>query len=189
MLPPATDTVQGATDAELLAAHLAGDPTAFGRMAQRHFRRLHAVAVRTLDRPDDAPDAVQEALIAALRRAHTYRGEASVSTWLARIVVNTCIDRLRRDKARPCVPFPDLDRAERRPDPSSEVTTRLTVDSALRLLPDEQRLAVVLVDVEGWPVAEVARLLEVPVGTVKSRCSRGRARLAGLLGHLREGER
>lgn len=169
-------------DAQLLAAHRAGDPHAFGVLAERHFDRLWGVALRTLGHPDDAADAVQEALVAALRRADSYRGEASVSTWLCRIVVNGCIDRLRR--ARPTVPLPD--HAQPRPDPAGAVTTRLAVDAALLTLPPEQRVAIVLVDVQGWPVAEVAQLLEVPVGTVKSRCARGRSRLAALLGHLRE---
>lgn len=170
------------TDAELLAAHRAGDREAFGVLAERNFGRLWGLAMRTLGHPDDAADVVQEALVAAMCRAHTYRGEAAVSTWLARIVVNRCIDRLR--SARPTVPLADRDLPQ--PDPAGGVTTRLAVDAALLALPVEQRVAVVLVDVQGWAVAEVAQLLEVPVGTVKSRCARGRTRLAALLGHLRE---
>lgn len=169
-------------DAQLLAAHRAGDPQAFGILAERNFDRLWGVAMRTLGHPDDAADAVQEALVSALRRADTYRGEASVSTWLCRIVVNGCIDRLRRE--RPTVPLADQHLP--RPDPAGALTTRLAVDDALLTLPVEQRVAIVLVDVQGWPVAEVAQLLQIPVGTVKSRCARGRARLATLLGYLRE---
>ena len=185
----APDDVSSRTDAELLAAHRAGDPLAFGLLAERSYARLWGVAMRTLAHPDDAADAVQEGLIAALRRADSYRGEATVSTWLCRIVVNACIDRLRREAVRPTAPWPEGDLPARSADPATQLATRLAVDEAMAALPAEQRLAVMLVDVQGWPVAEVAELLSVPVGTVKSRCARGRVRLAALLGHLREEER
>ena len=176
-------------DTELLAAHRAGDPEAFGTLAGRHERALWVIALHTLGDPDDAADAVQEALVAAYRRAATFRGESSVRTWLGRIVVNACIDRVRHERVRATVPWPERDVAARRSDPAAEVATRLVVREALALIPVEQRVAVVLVDVEGYPVTEVAAILGVPSGTVKSRCARGRARLAVLLGHLREEER
>ncbi len=174
------------TDAELLDAHRAGDRDAFGRLAGRYTERLWGVAVRTLHHPEDAADAVQEALLSAYHRAGSYRGRSSVRTWLHRIVINTCIDRIRHERARPTVPWYGHDIVARRPDPATEVATRMAVGDALAALSIEQRVAVVLVDVQGWPLAEVAAILEVPVGTVKSRCARGRSRLAVLLGHLRE---
>jgi RNA polymerase sigma-70 factor, ECF subfamily len=177
------------TDTELLAAHRAGDPDAFGTLVGRHRRALWAIALHTLGDPHDAADAVQEALVAAYRRASTFRGEASVRTWLGRIVVNACVDRIRHERVRATVPWPDRDLATRRRDPAAEVVTRLAVHEALALIPVEQRVAVVLVDVQGYPITEVAAILGVPVGTVKSRCARGRARLAALLGHLREEDR
>jgi RNA polymerase sigma-70 factor (ECF subfamily) len=181
---PRTDAAP--TDAELLAAHRVGDPGAFGVLAGRHSRELWGLALRTLGDPDDAADAVQEALVSAYRRAATFRGEASVRTWLRRIVVNACIDRIRHERVRRTVPWPERDLAARKPDPAVELATRLAVDEALAMLPIGQRLAVVLVDVQGYPVAEAAAILQVPTGTVKSRCARGRARLAVLLGYLRE---
>jgi RNA polymerase sigma-70 factor (ECF subfamily) len=174
------------TDIELLAAHRAGDVEAFGYLVGRHTDRMWGVAVRTLGHRDDAADAVQEALLAALRGAGSFRGEASVRTWLNRIVVNTCIDWMRRERARPTVPLPPRELPDRRPDPTTQMATRMAVTDALALLRPEQRLAVVLVDMEGWALSEVAEATQVPVGTVKSRCARGRARLAVLLGHLRE---
>ena len=177
------------TDAELLFAHRAGDRHAFAELVARYRSRLWGLALRTLHDPEDAADAVQETLVAAFRRAGSYRGDASVRTWLHRILVNTCIDRIRHERRRTTVPLPDRDLAAGPPDLAAELVTRLTVDAALAALPVEQRLAVVLVDVQGWPVMEAAEMLEVPVGTVKSRCARGRARLAVLLGHLREEER
>jgi RNA polymerase sigma-70 factor, ECF subfamily len=188
VIPVAPDGVWAPTDAELLAAHRAGDPQAFGVLAERNLGRLWGVAMRMLDHPDDAADAVQEALIAALRRAGTYRGDASVRTWLCRIVVNVCIDRLRRERLRPTVTWGDRE-LPAPADLAGELVTRMTVDDALARLTTEQRVAVVLVDVQGWSVAEVAQLVGVPVGTVKSRCARARTRLAELLGHLREEHR
>ncbi|MDT7581110.1 MAG: polymerase sigma-70 factor, subfamily [Pseudonocardiales bacterium] len=176
-------------DAELLAAHRAGDPEAFGQLVGRYTGALWAIALHVLGDSHDAADAVQEALIAAYRRAGTFRGEASVRTWLGRIVVNACIDRIRHERVRRTVPWPDRDLPARRSDPAVDLVTRLAVAEALALLPVAQRIAVVLVDVQGYPVTEVAAMLGVPPGTVKSRCARGRARLAALLGHLREGER
>jgi len=175
------------SDAELLAAHSGGDGRAFAELVARHADRLWSIAVRTLGRPDDAADVVQEALVAAHRRAATFRGDASVRTWLHRIVVNACVDRLRTDRRRPAtVPWPERDLPARGSDPAAELATRIAVDEALLGLPSEQRLAVVLVDLHGCGYAEAGEILGVPVGTVKSRCFRGRARLAVSLGHLRE---
>jgi RNA polymerase sigma-70 factor, ECF subfamily len=174
------------SDTELIAAHRAGDREAFGRLVDRHTHQMWGVAVRTLGDPEDAADAVQDALVAAYRRAGSYRGEASVRTWLHRILVNTCIDRLRRERVRPTVPWPVAEMAARGPDQATELATRMAVADALAMLTPQQRVAVVLVDVQGWSLAEVAEVLGVPLGTVKSRCARGRARLARLLGHLRE---
>ena len=150
----------------------------------RYQRELWAIALRVLGDRDDAADAVQEALVSAYRGAGRFRGDSAVRTWLRRIAVNVCVDRLRHERVRPTVPWP-ADDVPARHDPAREAVTRLAVDAALALLPAEQRVAVVLVDVQGYPVAEVAAILRVPPGTVKSRCARGRARLAVLLGHLR----
>ena len=169
-----------------MVAHRTGDRSAFGELVRRHRDRLWATAVRTMSDPEDAADAVQEALVSAYRRVESFRGDSAVRTWLHRIVVNACIDRIRHERSRATVPWPERDLPARRPDPAVELATRMAVDEALAALPVQQRLAVVLVDVQGCPVAEVAEILQVPVGTVKSRCARGRARLAVLLGHLRE---
>lgn len=173
-------------DAALVAAHREGDVQAFGELVRRHGDRLWAVALGVLRNSDDAREAVQEALLTAFRRLDGYRGDAALSTWLHRILVNVCIDRIRRDTRRPAEPWPEHDVADRRPDPSHTATTRIDVVAALAALPEDQRIVIQLVDVEGHPVADAARLLDIPTGTVKSRCARGRLRLAELLGHLRE---
>ncbi len=181
--------LQDREDRALLAAHVAGDEDAFGRLFARHRDRLWAVALRTTGDPEEAADALQDAMVAAFRRADSYRGDAAVTTWLHRVVVNACLDRLRRRKVRAADPLPDQpeqhqDRAGvasgDREDPAAaaeRAELRRQVRAALERLPVDQRVALVLVDVEGYPVDEVARLLETAPGTVKSRCSRGRARL------------
>ena len=88
------------SDRQLLNAHVAGDPDAFNQLFQRHRDRLWAVALRTLKDPEEAADALQEAMISAFRRADTFRGDAQVTTWLHRIVVNACLDRIRRNRVR-----------------------------------------------------------------------------------------
>lgn len=182
---PAPASLAEATDAELLARHVAGEAEAFGELFRRHRDRMWAVALRTLGDPELAADAVQEAFLAAFRRADRFRGEAAVTTWLHRITVNCAIDRVRR--VRPTSPLPEVDPADRH-DRYGETDTALDVRAALATLPEAQRLALVLVDMHGLSVAETAVVLGVAEGTVKSRCSRGRAALAPLLAHRRERE-
>jgi len=181
-------------DATLLARHVEGDPEAFGVLVHRHRDRLWAVAMRTLGDREEAADALQDALVSAFRRADSFRGDAAVTTWMHRIVVNACLDRVRRRKARPADPLPeDEDRMEELgetldEDPAARIEQRSAVLAALRTLPEPQRAALVLVDMEGYSVEEAARILECAEGTIKSRCARGRAKLLPLLRHLRTGE-
>jgi RNA polymerase sigma-70 factor, ECF subfamily len=169
-------------DITLLRAHAAGDPDAFAELVRRHRDRLWAVAIRTLSDREEAADALQDALLSAFRAADRFRGDSAVTTWLHRIVVNACLDRVRRRQARPTVPLPELDV---NPAPQIDHDTGLVVRQALARLPADQRAALILVDVEGYSVADAARVLDVAEGTIKSRCARGRAKLAGFLGHLR----
>ncbi|MFI5607728.1 RNA polymerase sigma factor SigM [Amycolatopsis sp. NPDC051903] len=180
-------TAAAPTDADLIAAHAAGDPHAFSELVRRHRDRLWAVALRTMRDPEEAADALQEAFISAFRAAGNFRAESQVTTWLHRIVVNACLDRIRRKQARPTVPLPETgfnEPASPR-DSMAEKETSLLVREALNQLPEEQRAPIVLVDVEGYSVAETARMLGIAEGTVKSRCARGRGKLAKVLGHLR----
>ncbi|MFJ1595831.1 RNA polymerase sigma factor SigM [Streptomyces sp. NPDC088261] len=179
-------------DQDLLAAHVAGDPDAFGELVRRHRDRLWAVALRTLGDREEAADAVQDALVSAFRAAHTFRGQSAVTTWLHRITVNACLDRARKVASRKTSPMEDTERLEQllEPHESAEAPAERQdlhreLLAALARLPVDQRAALVLVDMQGYPVAEAARVLGVPTGTVKSRCARGRARLLPLLTHLR----
>ncbi|GAS96596.1 RNA polymerase sigma factor SigM [Mycolicibacterium canariasense] len=170
---------QERTDAQLLAAHVAGDRFAFEELFIRYRRPLYRLARFTTRSPEDAGDALQEAMLSAHCAAATFRHGSSVSSWLHRIVLNACLDRLRRRKARPTSPLGDdvwpVD------DETAQVDTAIVVERALMRLPVEQRAAVVAVDMQGFSVAETASMLGIAEGTVKSRRARARATLAHVL--------
>ncbi|OBJ34658.1 RNA polymerase sigma factor SigM [Mycolicibacter heraklionensis] len=167
------------SDAELLAAHVAGDRYAFGELYGRHHRRLRRLARLTTGCPEDAEDALQEAMLSAHRAAGSFRYNAAVGSWLHRIVINACLDRLRRNKI--CYTELLVTHAIVG-DHTAAVETTLEVRAALSQLPADQRAAVVAVDMQGYSIADAAHAFGVAPGTVKSRCARGRARLAVLLG-------
>jgi RNA polymerase sigma-70 factor (ECF subfamily) len=187
--PPAEHTTRPAlTDADLLSRHLGGDPDAFREIVKRHRERLWVVALRTLGDPDEAADAVQDAFVSAYRKAGSFRGEAAVTTWLRRIVVNACLDRMRRKPVRPVADDELIEAADREvslADQTDEHEISMEIEAALKRLPIDQRAALVLVDMMGYSVEDAAIVLDVPAGTVKSRCSRGRAKLVPMLSHLR----
>ncbi|HXW46699.1 MAG TPA: sigma-70 family RNA polymerase sigma factor, partial [Streptosporangiaceae bacterium] len=130
----------------MLQQHVNGDPEAFGRLFERHRDRLWAVAVRTLGDPEEAADALQDAMISAFRRASSFRGDSAVTTWLHRIVVNAALDRMRRRSSRPTAGTGDeeiLDSlaASQSPlsDPAGTTDTHMDVMAALRHLVPEQQ--------------------------------------------------
>jgi RNA polymerase sigma-70 factor, ECF subfamily len=177
------------SDTELLRRHVAGDSDAFGELFRRHRDRLWAVALRTVCDPEEAADALQDAMISAFRRAADFRGDSAVTTWLHRIVVNACLDRLRRRAVRPVTSAGDEKALEallaHDPDPARAADTRLDIDAALRILPPPQRAALVIVDMLGYSVDDAAAILDTSPGTIKSRCARARARLLPHVAHLR----
>jgi|SRR5690625_2509424 len=189
------ESVHELADRELLTRHAEGDEQAFAVLVRRHRERLWAVAVRIMADREEASDALQEAFLSAFRAAGRFRGEAQVSTWMHRIVVNACHDRLRRRKVRPATPTEgetldvmanDQDmRSGGTHDHASRTETRIVVRDALEALPHDQRIALTLVDMLGYRVEEAADILEVASGTIKSRCARGRSKLLPSLAHLR----
>jgi RNA polymerase sigma-70 factor (ECF subfamily) len=192
-LPAEAPSLDGSpTDADLLKKHVDGDPDAFGQLFKRHKDRLWAVAIRTLGDPEEAADALQDAMISAFRRAGSFRGDSAVTTWLHRIVVNAALDRMRRKSARPTAGgdeqvLDSLAGSGPLSDPASATDTAMDVRAALRRLPPDQQAALVLVDMLGYSVSDAAAVLGVSEGTVKSRCARGRARLLPRLSHLNPG--
>ena len=169
----------------MLAAHVAGDRYAFEELFYRHHRQLYRLAQITSRNPEDAADALQDAMLSAHRSAPAFRHDAAVSSWLYRIVVNACLDRLRRNKTHPTTALEDD--VCHVGDPTPRVDTAIVVERALMRLPVEQRAAVVAVDMQGYSVAETARMLGIAEGTVKSRCSRARAKLAEALEYFNAG--
>jgi RNA polymerase sigma-70 factor (ECF subfamily) len=173
--------VSDPSDEALLAAHLRGDPRAFGELVARYERRIYGLCLRILGNREDAEDAAQEAFLAALRKASSFRRAAAFSTWLYRIAVNAATDQARR-RGRARLAALDPEDAGLAVAPGSElgeaVATAVAVQAALTQVPEEFRVAVVLCDLYRVPYADAAQILEVPVGTVKSRVFRGRLALA-----------
>jgi RNA polymerase sigma-70 factor, ECF subfamily len=177
------------SDESLLAAHLKGDPRAFGELVSRHERRIFGLCLRILGNREDAEDATQEAFLAALRKAASFRRAAAFSTWLYRIAVNAATDQARRrGRARLTALDPEDAGLTAAPggDLGEVVASAVAVQTALTQVPEEFRVAVVLCDLYRVPYADAAQILEVPVGTVKSRVFRGRLALAERLGGAQE---
>jgi RNA polymerase sigma-70 factor, ECF subfamily len=183
--------VSDPSDEALLAAHLRGDPRAFGQLVTRHERRIYGLCLRILGNREDAEDAAQEAFLAALRKASSFRRAAAFSTWLYRIAVNAATDQARR-RGRVRLSTLDPEDAGLAVAPGGEldevVASAVAVQTALAQVPEEFRVAVVLCDLYRVPYADAAQILEVPVGTVKSRVFRGRLALAEWLRDPSDGD-
>ncbi len=158
-------------------------------LLRRHYDRVHAVCRRIAGGSRDADDAAQEAMIGIVRGLPNFDGRSAFGTWVYRIATNAALDELRRRRRRPPLhalsddlPAPDAvdPMAERRLD---AVADRVSIDDALEALPEEFRAAVVLRDVADLDYAEIAEVLDIPIGTVKSRIARGRGQLADALGN------
>lgn len=173
-------------DVALIEQYLAGDTAAFNELMRAHQDRVFAVCLRMLRDRDAALDATQETFITVFRKADRFAGRSAFSTWLYRVAVNTCYDATRKARRNRAEPLPEIsDPPDRRAgDDMAAVELRPDLEAALASLPDEFRSAVVLSDLEGLALQTVADILEVPVGTVKSRVFRGRKLLANLLGNL-----
>jgi len=167
----------------LARAAARGDRRSLEILLDRHADRVHAVCRRVVGHPEDALDATQEALVSIARGITRFDGRSALTTWIYRVATNAALDELRRQRRRP-LPVEEL------PEPvvggsgiDDRVGARLDVDAALAHLPEEFRVAVVLRDLCDLDYAEIAAVLDVPPGTVRSRIARGRAALAELLGN------
>ncbi|MDQ4125692.1 MAG: sigma-70 family RNA polymerase sigma factor [Actinomycetota bacterium] len=169
------------TDEDLLRQAAAGDQSAFSALVRRHEDRVFGIAIRITGDRADALDATQDTFVSVFRQAGSFRAEAAFTTWLYRVAVNACRDLLRRRRR---LPEPTDELPERvRPGIGTEevVGLRLDLARALAQLPDEYRDAVLMHDLGALPYEEIAQITGVALGTVKSRISRGRRRLAELL--------
>ena len=179
------------TDERLVQHFNEGSAEAFEVLVQRHGARVYNLCLRILGDPDEAADASQDTFLAALRKLSTFRGDSAFTTWLHRVTVNACYDSLRRKRRRPLLQIvrdEDDERPETSlpaPDHADQVVFSVDVASALLEVPEEFRVVLVMADVQDLPYDEIARVLEIPVGTVKSRVFRGRAALGRALGASR----
>ena len=177
------------SDEELVRGYLQGDKEAFSTLVKRHETRVYNVCLRILGNREDARDATQEAFLTALRKLSQFRGDAAFTTWLHRVAVNACYDALRKRKRQPMLHLATDDDHQREvepgppvPDPADALAAGIDVARALAQVPEDYRVALVLADVRDLPYEEIARVLNVPLGTVKSRVHRGRIALARALG-------
>jgi RNA polymerase sigma-70 factor (ECF subfamily) len=176
-------------DEDLVRRYLSGDRGAFAALVERHERRVFNLALRMTGREEDARDATQDAFLTALRKLSSFRGEAAFTTWMHRVTVNACYDLLRKRQRNPLLDRgDDLLPLEPPPAPDHADDTSLSIDvqRALRRVPPDFRVVMVLHDVQDLPQDEVAAILGIPVGTVKSRLHRGRVALAKALHAERE---
>jgi RNA polymerase sigma-70 factor (ECF subfamily) len=171
-----------------------GDGQAFSELMATQESRMYAVALRMCANHEDAQDCMQEAMLRVYRAISGFKGQSSFSTWVYRITMNTCLDELRRAKRRRTTsldekldtgwsPSDDLDTPEHHALRSEQ---RRALDRAIHALPDDMRAAIVLRDIQGCAYDEIADILNANVGTIKSRISRGRARLREILSEQAE---
>lgn len=176
MAPP--DPLQARDDTTLARLAAVGDRDALDVLLNRHVDRVHGICRRVLGNADDALDASQEALIAIARAIPRFDGRSAFTTWMYRVATNAALDELRRRGRRP-TPTETLAEpvaaASSGPEAAGE---RIDIDAALARIPEDFRVVVVLRDLCDLDYAQIAEVLEIPPGTVRSRIARGRAALA-----------
>jgi RNA polymerase sigma-70 factor (ECF subfamily) len=188
MTAPGADGASEGADDRLVEAARQGDRAALEQLLRLHQPRIHAVCRRLTGNDADALDATQDALISIVRGLEGFDGRARFSTWCYRIATNAALDELRRRARRPDLALVDREGDVSEPiDPGAlaeldRVDDRDRLDAALRAISVEFRTAVVLRDVCRLDYAEIAEVLALAPGTVRSRIARGRAQLADLLG-------
>lgn len=171
---------------DLVARAQGGDRGALDALLRAHYQRLYAVCRRLMGNDADAADATQETLILVVRGLPGFDRRSRFATWSYRIAVNASLDELRRRRRRPEPGLDDLVAATALPGrsrdgPGDASDQRLDIDAALARLPVDFRAAVVLRDLCGLDYAEIATILDIPAGTVRSRIARGRSALVPLL--------
>jgi RNA polymerase sigma-70 factor (ECF subfamily) len=164
-----------------------GDQKALEALCERHAPRVEKLAHHLLRDPEDARDAAQESLAKLCTRVRQFRGESQFTTWLHRLVVNTCRDVAERKRARPWEPLLEDRRVSAEPDPQRAVeASELRSELCLELsgLPAEQARVVVLKDALGFSFEEISSASGMPIGTAKCYAHRGRNRLRDRLGDV-----
>lgn len=169
------------SDEELMHAYLAGEKSAIAILLHRRRDWMWSVARKTVRDVAIAEDAVQEAMTAVFRKAHTFRSESKVTTWMYMIVQNACIDLLRKESVRPQLSENEDAAIHETTSFADQSDTKVVITQALATLPEDQRLALTMTIIEGYSIEEAAAVAGVAPGTIKSRCSRGKEALAAYL--------
>jgi RNA polymerase sigma-70 factor (ECF subfamily) len=181
-------------DVALIGQAVRGELAAFNQLVVRHQDHLFGLVYRLVPDRDQAADVVQEAFLSAYRNLASFRG-GNVRSWLGRIAVNAAMDLQRARRRRPSQPYPELEDESWQPPAGPEVEPERkaiageqsrVLYAALAAIPPDQRNSIVLYDVEGYDYGEIARIMGVSVGTVKSRIHRGRVALRAALEPARE---
>lgn len=190
-MDPLEDVQAEDGDRRLLARLRARDVEALGELQRIHGARVYRLCRGLLAQPSDAEDATQEILLKVFERAERFAGRARFSTWLHRLTVNHCLNRLERERLRRAdVLDQGLDDGRLRdpapapPEDAGAADERLLVERLLSRLPPDQRAVLTLRELEELSYGEIAAVLRIPVGTVMSRLARARARLRAVLGEL-----
>jgi RNA polymerase sigma-70 factor (ECF subfamily) len=170
-------------DDELVRAAQRGDGAAIEALLRQHYDNVYRLCRRITGNDADAADASQEALLSIVRGLPRFDGRSNLATWVYRVTTNACLDELRRRKRRPVTGLPAIETtADASPSADDLLPDRIVVDEALARLPVEFRVPVVLRDLCDLDYAEIAEVLDLPPGTVRSRIARGRTALARQLG-------
>ena len=180
---PSKESDVDGTDAALVARVQAGEIGAFEALYTQHAARIYSLASRMAGSPEDGEDLLQEIFLQAYRKLGSFKGEASIGTWLYRLAMNHCLDFVRSRRAKMDRITDTLD-AENAFEPLSRRETpaaKIDLERAIARLPSGCREAFVLHDVEGFDHKEVARLLGIAEGTSKSQVFKARMKLRGLL--------
>jgi RNA polymerase sigma-70 factor, ECF subfamily len=174
-------------DAELVARCRAGDLSAFEDLYRQHATRLYSLAYRMVGHADDADDLLQEIFLTAYRKLDTFKGASALGTWLYRLAMNVCLDRLRSKAARQSSVTDALDETVGYSGPGLSHVSRLDLERAIAHLPEGSRAAFLLHDVEGFDHSEVGRILGIAEGTSKSQVHKARLRIREYLAAKRVG--
>lgn len=184
---------ESTSESLLIRKSIQGNMAAFEELVSIYEKKVYTIAYRMMNNHEDASDVAQEAFIKIYQKLQSFKGESTFSTWLYRIVTNTCLDELRRRKTKVISinnpinsEYGEMEREipDGGPTPeeiyeSTEITA--TVQRALTRLPEEYRIAIVLKDIRGHSYEEISKILSCSLGTVKSRLSRGRNLLKEIL--------
>lgn len=171
-----------------------GDPAAFNRLMEMHEKRMYAVALRMFGNREDAQDSLQEAMLRVYRSIGGFKGQSSFGTWVYRITMNTCLDEIRRKKNKQSASLDNmLDQGWAPTDEGASPEKRVmqqemrkSIAQSIQELPEDMRSAIIMRDVHGYSYEEIADTLNVNVGTIKSRISRGREKLREKLSNFSE---